>query len=99
MNFVHLLQDNIEKYGEYVFVNFEGQGYTNIDMERLSNRLAHGLRKMGLKKDDRVAVFLPNIPEVLISQFAILRAGAIIVPMNPCFHLTSYPTSLTTVRP
>ncbi len=83
MNFVHLLQDNIDKYGEYVFLNFEGQGYTNTDMQRLSNRLAHGLRKMGLQKDDRVAVFLPNMPEVCISQLAILRAGGIVVPINP----------------
>lgn len=36
MNFVHLAWDNIDKYGEYVLLNFESQEYTNTDMERLS---------------------------------------------------------------
>lgn len=83
MNFVQLAGDNIDKYGEYVFLNFEGREYTNTDMERHSNRLGHGLLKMGLQKDDRIIVFLPNIPEVMISYQAILRAGAIVVPVNP----------------
>jgi len=92
VNLVHLLQDNINKYGEYVFLNYENQDYTNIDMEHLSNRLARGLQKIGLQKDDRVAVFLPNMPEVCISQLAILRVGAIVVPINPSLspHELSY---------
>jgi len=92
VNFVHLAWDNIDKYGEYVLLNFESQEYTNTDMERLSNRLGHGLLKMGLQKDDRIIVFLPNIPEILVSYLAILRAGAIVVPVNPALspHELSY---------
>ncbi|NLV16454.1 MAG: long-chain fatty acid--CoA ligase [Syntrophomonadaceae bacterium] len=83
MNFVHLLQDNIKKYGEHVFLSYEGQEYTNIETERLSNCLARGLMEKGLQKDDRVVIFFPNRPEVCISQLAILRAGGIVVPVNP----------------
>lgn len=83
MNFVQLALDNINKHGEYVFLSFEDQEYTNVEIERLSNRLAHGLVKKGLQKDDRVIVFLTNIPEVIISYQAIIRAGAIAVPANP----------------
>jgi len=83
MNFVHLVPDNIEKYGEYVFLKCEGQEYTNTDLERFSNRLANGLQKMRLQKGDRVILFLPNIPEVCISQLAVLKIGAIVVPVNP----------------
>lgn len=83
MNVVHLALDNIDKYGEYVFLKFNEQEYTNTDMERLSNRLGHGLQQRGLQKDERVVVFLHNMPEVLISYYAILRAGAIVVPVNP----------------
>ncbi|MGB4125926.1 MAG: AMP-binding protein, partial [Dethiobacteria bacterium] len=77
MNFAYLLLDNINKYGEYMLLNYEDQEYTNTDLERLSNRLGRGLLKMGLQKDDRIVVFLPNIPEVLISYLAILKVGAI----------------------
>ncbi len=83
MNFVQLALDNIDKYGEYVFLKFQDQEYTNTDIERLSNRLAHGLLEKGLKKDDRVIVFFTNMPEVMISYQAIMRAGAVAVPANP----------------
>lgn len=83
MNVVHLALDNIDKYGEYVFLKFNEQEYTNTDIERRSNRLGHGLQQRGLEKDERVVVFLHNMPEVVISYFAILRAGAIVVPVNP----------------
>lgn len=92
MNFFNLSLDNINKYGEYTFLNFEDQEYTNADIERLSNRLAHGLQNRGLQEGDRVVMFLTNMPEVLISYQAILRTGAIIVPVNPAlsFHELSY---------
>ncbi|NLV20427.1 MAG: long-chain fatty acid--CoA ligase [Syntrophomonadaceae bacterium] len=83
MNVVRLALDNISKYGEYVFLKFNGREYTNVELERFSNRLGHGLQQRGLQKDERVLVFLHNTPEVLISYYAILRAGAIVVPVNP----------------
>lgn len=83
MNFFCLAKENINKYGEYVYLNFEGQEYTNVEIDRLSNRLAHGLRSRGLQEGARVMVFLTNAPEILIGYEAILRAGATIVPANP----------------
>ncbi|NLV21719.1 MAG: long-chain fatty acid--CoA ligase [Syntrophomonadaceae bacterium] len=83
MNVVRLALDNINKYGEYVFLKFNGREYTNIELERFSNRLGHGLQQRGLQKDERVLVFLHNMPEVIISYYAILRAGALVVPVNP----------------
>jgi len=43
VNFAYLLLDNINKYGEYMLLNYEDQEYTNTDLERLSNRLGRGL--------------------------------------------------------
>ena len=83
MNFVHIGFESIEKYGEYIFLNFENQKYTNIDLERLSNRLGRGLQQRGLRKNDRVMVFLTNMPEVLICYLAVLKTGAIVVPVHP----------------
>ena len=46
------------------------------------NRLGNALRNLGIKKGDRVALYLPNSPEYLISYFAIARIGAVAVPFN-----------------
>lgn len=83
MNVVRLALDNISKYGEYVFLQYNGRKYTNVELELYSNRLGHGLQQRGLQRDERVLVFLHNMPEVLISYYAILRVGATLVPVNP----------------
>jgi long-chain acyl-CoA synthetase len=48
-------------------------------------RFANGLRAMGVKKGDRVAVMLPNTPQFIIAFYGALRAGAIVVPCNPLY--------------
>ena len=48
-------------------------------------RFANGLRAMGVKKGDRVAIMLPNTPQFMIAFFGALRAGAIVVPCNPLY--------------
>jgi long-chain acyl-CoA synthetase len=45
-------------------------------------RLAAGLKTLGIAKGDRVAVMLPNIPHFIISYYAILELGAVVVPIN-----------------
>ena len=46
------------------------------------NRVGHGLSSLGIKKGDRVCIFLDSSPEYLISYFAIWRIGAVAVPTN-----------------
>ena len=52
-------------------------------MELLSNQFAHALAKLGVKKGDRVALFLPNIPQFIIAYFGILKAGAVVTAISP----------------
>lgn len=87
MNIANLLIQNIEKFGEYPFLDFGETTYTNLDIHNQSNRLAKGLLQFGAQKDDRILVMLPNTPEVLISYQAILKIGCIVVPVN--YSLTS----------
>jgi long-chain acyl-CoA synthetase len=56
-------------------------GYRELD--RLSNRFAHALRKLGVAKDDRVAIVLPNVPQCVIGFFGTLKAGAVVVLASP----------------
>ncbi|MBM4332040.1 MAG: long-chain fatty acid--CoA ligase [Deltaproteobacteria bacterium] len=83
MNIGRLAEDNIRRFGEYKFVNFERRWYTNVQMNRIANRFGNALKNMGIKKDDRVGVQLLNCPELMQSFFAILKIGAILVPINP----------------
>ena len=48
-------------------------------------RLARGLQKLGIKRGDRVAVMLPNMPHFVISYYAALRLGAVVVPVNTMY--------------
>ena len=51
-------------------------------LEALSNQVAGSLHKAGVAKGDKVALMLPNIPQFVIAYFGILKAGAVVVPMN-----------------
>ena len=81
MSLAHLAEESLDKYGEYVALAFEGRRYTNLDQEREASRLAHALRRLGVGAGDRVAVMLPNCPEVTQSYGAILKCGGVIVPI------------------
>src|SRR5881394_1556142 len=52
------------------------------ELDDLSARLASLLREKGVEPGDRVGVMLPNVPEFPVAYYGVLRAGAIVVPMN-----------------
>jgi long-chain acyl-CoA synthetase len=81
MSLSRLADEALDRYGEYPALAFEGRQYTNVDQQRASSRLAHALRRLGVGAGDRVVVLLPNCPEVLQSYGAILKCGAVIVPL------------------
>ena len=87
MNIGRLAEDNIQRFGEYTFVNFEGRWHTNVEMNRISNRLANSLKSLGIKKGDRVGVQLLNCPQLIQAFFAVFKIGAILVPMNPSLRI------------
>ncbi|MBS2538182.1 long-chain fatty acid--CoA ligase [Catenulispora sp. NF23] len=55
--------------------------YEQVDQD--SGRVAATLLALGLERGDRVAVQLPNLPEFLLCYFGILKAGLVMVPLNP----------------
>ncbi len=83
MNIGSLGRDNIERFGEYNSIYFEGKWYTNVEMEKESNRLGNALKSLGVEKGDRVAIQMPNSPLVMWAFPAIYKIGAVAVPMNP----------------
>lgn len=81
MNVAQLGEENIRRFGEYVILTYEDREYTNVELDRAARRLGNGLRRLGVKRADRVIVQLPNCPEVLTSFLAVWKIGAVIVPI------------------
>ncbi len=81
MNLAALGEENVRTYGEYVSLAFEGREWTNVDQQRAASRLANALRRLGIGPGERVVVMLPNCPEVMQAYTAILKLGAVIVPV------------------
>jgi long-chain acyl-CoA synthetase len=64
---------------------FEGAQLRYADLNQRANRLANALKANGVRRGDRVALYLPNIPEFAVCYCAILKAGAIAVSINAIF--------------
>lgn len=59
--------------------------YTFLEMKKLSNKFANVLKKLGVRKGDRVFIFTPRIPELFISYTAVPKIGAILGPLFAAF--------------
>ena len=57
--------------------------FTYAQLDRFSNQFANKLLTLGVEKGDRVAVYLPNIPQFVISFFGALKAGAVVTAISP----------------
>ncbi len=81
-NLAQMLERSAEKFCDDTALFFVDKKISYKELYRQSERLAQGLRNLGVKKNDRVALFLYNCPEFVISFFAIIKAGAICVTIN-----------------
>jgi long-chain acyl-CoA synthetase len=80
-----ILQIASGAYREKPAVAFMGAFITFGDVKKMVDRLATALAKLGVVKGDRVGVMLPNCPQYLITFFAVVRLGAIVVNVNPIY--------------
>src|SRR4030065_447399 len=68
--------------GEHVSIIFEGKEYTNVQMDITARKLGNALKKLGVKRGDRIILQMPNSPEVFQGFQGIWKIGAIVVPIN-----------------
>src|ERR1035438_2250930 len=64
---------------------YQGRSLTYSQVDELASRFAAGLLSLGLQKGDRVALFMPNLPQFVASYFGALKAGGIVVPCSPLY--------------
>jgi long-chain acyl-CoA synthetase len=78
-----ILHKSAENFPEKVALVHGKREITYAQLELLSNQFANALARLGVKKAERVALFLPNIPEFIIAYFGILKAGAVVTAISP----------------
>ena len=81
MNLVQLFDKNLVNLGEKRELVFEGEAFTNRQINESGRKLANGLRQLDYTREDHIAVCLPNRVEVLAVFQAIWRIGAVCVPI------------------
>ena len=82
---VALMEESFTKYASRPAYNFMGKSVSYGQTDRLSQAFAAYLQGLGLVKGDRVAVMMPNVPQYPVAVAAILRAGLVVVNVNPLY--------------
>ncbi|WP_193128378.1 long-chain-fatty-acid--CoA ligase [Gulosibacter sediminis] len=79
------LADRARRFADRPAIEFFGAELTFAQLHDHVVRFANGLRRIGVKRGDRVAIVLPNCPQHVIAYYATLRLGAVVVEHNPLY--------------
>ena len=82
---VELMQESFKRFGDRTAFSFLGRNLTYAELDRLSQVFAAYLQSLGLVAGDRVAIMLPNTLQYPIAVAAVLRAGFVVVNVNPLY--------------
>ena len=77
------LATSARRYPDKAALIFLGRVYTYAEVMKTVEQLAARLHALGVRKGDRVVLSMQNCPQLVIAHFAILRANAVVVPVNP----------------
>jgi len=91
----HMLNSTTDKFPNNTALIFFDNKLTYRQLNALVDKFAAGLQQLGLKKGDRVAVYMANCPQSVIAYYAVLRAGGIVVPSNPLFVAREFEQQVT----
>ena len=82
---VGLMEESFKKYKDRVAYSYMGKEITFGETNSLSLAFGAYLQGLGLSKGDRVAIMMPNVPQYPVAVAAILRAGFVVVNVNPLY--------------
>lgn len=80
-----VLKETARTYPEKTAIIYFGARTTYRELDQLVDKFATALQDLGVKKGDRVGIFMPNIPQFVISFYGALRAGAVCVTCSPLY--------------
>jgi amino acid adenylation domain-containing protein/non-ribosomal peptide synthase protein (TIGR01720 family) len=84
---VDLFLEQVEKTPTNTALSFKGQEITYLDLDAKVNQFAHFLLQEGIQPEDHIAIILERSPDVIISMLAILKVGAVYVPIDPNYPI------------
>jgi len=82
---VGLMEESFARYAERTAYSYMGKNISYAQTDAESQALAAYLQSLGLNKGDRVAIMMPNVPQYPVAVAAILRAGYVVVNVNPLY--------------
>ncbi|KQW68975.1 long-chain-fatty-acid--CoA ligase [Methylibium sp. Root1272] len=82
---VALIDDSFKKFSSLSAYKFMGKAFSFAQVDEMSRSFAAYLQTLGLAAGDRVAVMMPNVPQYPVAVAAILRAGYVVVNVNPLY--------------
>ena len=77
------LEASADWFPNHKAIIFYGSSLTYKQLDRRVNQFAHALHGMGVNPGDRVMIVLPNVPQMVIAYYAVLKIGAVVVLPNP----------------
>jgi long-chain acyl-CoA synthetase len=80
-----LLEESFRLHAALPALRFMGRSWSFGELDRLSRRFAAFTQALGLKAGDRVAVMLPNVPQYPVVVCGLIRAGLVLVNVNPLY--------------
>lgn len=80
-----ILDQAVRDYPDHDFIDFMGKIYSYRRIGDMVSRAARGLQELGIKKGERVGLFLPNTPYYVVMYFAVLKIGGTVVNFNPLY--------------
>jgi long-chain acyl-CoA synthetase len=93
-----VLADSVRQRPGHPMLIYQGREVSYCEMEDHSNALAAALIACGVKKGDRIALLFLNCPQSFIAFFAVWKAGAIVVPLNPLYTPSELERSVNDVE-
>jgi long-chain acyl-CoA synthetase len=82
-NLATMLRESAKANPDKPLAHINDLTFTYAQVDEISGRIATSLLGLGLERGDKVAVQLPNVPQFLFTYFGILKAGLVMVPLNP----------------
>ncbi|MBL0944903.1 MAG: long-chain-fatty-acid--CoA ligase [Hydrogenophaga sp.] len=82
---VHLMEESFRRHASRTAYSFMGKEISYAQTDSQSQAFAAYLQSLGLVKGDRVAIMMPNVPQYPVAVAGILRAGLVVVNVNPLY--------------
>lgn len=82
---IDVMRETASQRPNHTALYFKGSKMSYAQLDQLSDQFANALVAMGVKKGERVALVMPNIPQFVVAEFGVWKAGAVAACINPLY--------------